>query len=72
VLKRIFGSKGYEAIGGWKRLYNEELHNLYSLPNIILMIKSRRVRWAGLVARMDIRIFVRQPEGKSQRGRLGG
>jgi hypothetical protein len=51
VLRRIFGPKKYERTGGWGILYNKELHNLYS-RNIIRMIKSRRVRWAGHVARM--------------------
>jgi hypothetical protein len=42
VPRRIFGPKRYEVMGDWRKLYNEELHNLYSLPNIIRMIKSRR------------------------------
>jgi hypothetical protein len=49
VLRRIFGSKRDKMIG-WRKLYNEELHNLYSLPNIIQMIKSRRMRWVWNVA----------------------
>jgi hypothetical protein len=49
VLRRIFGSKR-DVTGGWRKLHNEELHDLYSLPNIIRIIKSRRVRWAGHVA----------------------
>jgi hypothetical protein len=52
VLRRIFGPKRDEARGGWRRLHNEELDDLYSSPNIIRVIKSRRVRWAGHVARM--------------------
>jgi hypothetical protein len=52
VLKRIFGSKRDEVTGGWRKLHNEELHNLYSPPSIIRMIKSRRMRWAGHVAQM--------------------
>jgi hypothetical protein len=52
VLRRIFGLKSYEIIGHWRKLHNEELHNLYSPPDIIRMIKSRRMRWAGHVARM--------------------
>jgi hypothetical protein len=50
VLRRIFGPKRDEVTGGLKKLHNEELHNLYSSPNIIRMIKSRRMRWAGNVA----------------------
>jgi hypothetical protein len=46
VLRIIFGPKRDEVTGGWRKLHNEELHNLYSLPNIIRMIKSRRMRWA--------------------------
>jgi hypothetical protein len=51
-LRRIFGPKWDEMVRGWRKLYNEELHNLYSSPNIIRTIKSRRVRWARHVARM--------------------
>jgi hypothetical protein len=50
MLRRIFGPKRDEVTGGWRKLYNEELHDLYSTPNIIRMIKLRRVRWAGHVA----------------------
>jgi hypothetical protein len=58
----------------WRKLHNEELHNLCSLPNIIRMIKSRRMRWAGHVARMGdkrnaYRILVGKPEGKRPIGR---
>jgi hypothetical protein len=56
VLRTIFGTKRDEVIGGWRKLYHEELHNLYSSPNIIRMIMSRRERWAGHVARMGRRI----------------
>jgi hypothetical protein len=52
VSRRIFGAKRDEVTGGWRKLHNEELHNLYSSPSIIRMIKSRRMRWAGHVARM--------------------
>jgi hypothetical protein len=52
VLRRIFGPKRGEIIGGWRELHNEELHNLYFSPGIIIMIKSRRMRWAGRSARM--------------------
>jgi hypothetical protein len=50
VLRRIFGMKKDEVTGGWEKLHNEELHNLYSLSSIIRMIKSRRMRWARHVA----------------------
>jgi hypothetical protein len=52
VLRRIFGPKRDRVTGGWRKLYNEELHNLYSSASIIRIIKSRRMRWAGHVARM--------------------
>ena len=51
VLRRIFGPKRDEVTGEWKKLHNEELNNLYS-PNIVRVIKSRRMRWVGHVARM--------------------
>jgi hypothetical protein len=64
----IFGPKRDEVTGGWRKLHNEELHNRYSSPSIIVMIKSRRMRWAGLVARMGKRnacwIWAGKPEGK--------
>jgi hypothetical protein len=71
VLRRIFGLKGHEATESWRKLHNEELHNLYSSPNIIRMTKSRRMRWAGHVAQMRAqrnayRILVRKPEGKTK------
>jgi hypothetical protein len=50
VLRTIFGPKRDEMIGGWGKLHNEELYNLYSSPSIIRIIKSRRMRWAGPVA----------------------
>jgi hypothetical protein len=66
ALRRIFGPKRDEATGGWRKLHNEELHNLYSLPSIIGMIKSRKMRWAGFVARMwkknACKILVEKPE----------
>jgi hypothetical protein len=52
VLRRIFGPKRDEVIGGWRKLHNEELHNLYCSPSTIRMIKSRRMSWAGHPARM--------------------
>jgi hypothetical protein len=52
VLRRIFGPKRVEATGEWRRLHNEELNDMYSSANIIRLIKSRRLRWAGHVARM--------------------
>jgi hypothetical protein len=72
VLRRIFGPRRDEVTGGWRKLHNEELRNLYSSPNIIGMIKSRRVRWAGHVARMGetrnaYRILVAKPEVKNTR-----
>jgi hypothetical protein len=51
VLRRIFGSKRNEIMGDWRKLHNEELHNLYSLPSIIRMVKSGRMRWTGYVVR---------------------
>jgi hypothetical protein len=55
VLRRIFGPKRDEATGDWRRLHNEERNDLYSSPSIIRVIKSRRLRWAGHVARMGRR-----------------
>jgi hypothetical protein len=52
VLRRICGPKRDEVTGEWRKLHNEELHDLYSLPSIIRIIKSRRMKWAGHVARM--------------------
>ena len=52
VLRKVFGPKRDEVTGEWRKLYNEELNDLYSLPNIVRMVKSRRMRWAGHVARM--------------------
>jgi hypothetical protein len=69
VLRRIFGPKRKEVIGDWRRLHNEELHNLYVSPNIIKMVIKSRGRWAGHVActgqmRNVYNILVRKPEGK--------
>jgi hypothetical protein len=74
VLRRIFGPKRDEVTGDWRKLHNEELHRLYYSPSIIRMIKSRRMRWAGHVARMGekrnaCRILVGKPEGKRPLGR---
>jgi hypothetical protein len=73
VLKRIFGPKREED-GSWKNLHNDELHSLYSSPNIVRVIKLRRMRWAGHVARMGegrgvYRVLVVRPEGKRPLGR---
>jgi hypothetical protein len=69
VLMRLFGPKRNEGEGEWRRLHNEELNDLYSSPNIIRVIKSRRMRWEGHVARMGektgaYRILVGRPEGR--------
>jgi hypothetical protein len=74
VQRRISEPKRDKVIGGWRKLHNEGFHNLYSLPNIIGMIKSRRMRWAKHVARMWEKrnaygILVGKPEGKSPLGR---
>jgi hypothetical protein len=53
MLKRIFGPKRDDVAGGWRRLHNEELHNLYASSNIIRVIKSRRMRWVGLGTSME-------------------
>jgi hypothetical protein len=55
VLRRAFGPKRDEVTGKWRRLHNEELHDLYSSPNIVRVIKSRIMKWAGHVARMERR-----------------
>ena len=52
MLRRIFGTRRDEVTGEWRRLHNEELNDLYSSPNIVRVIKSRRMRWTGHVARM--------------------
>jgi len=69
VLRRIFGRRRDEVTEEWRRLHNEELNDLYSSSNIVRMIKSRRIRWAGNVARMReergvYRVLVGKPEGK--------
>jgi len=74
VLRRIFGPRRDEVTGEWKRLHNEELNDLYTSPNIVRVIKSRRLRWAGYVARMGeergvCKVLVGKPEGKRPLGR---
>ncbi|KAJ4433939.1 hypothetical protein ANN_16258 [Periplaneta americana] len=74
VLRKIFGAKRDEVTGEWRKLHNTELHTLYSSPDIIRNIKSRRLRWAGHVARMGesrdaYRVSVGRPEGKRPLGR---
>jgi hypothetical protein len=69
VLRGIFGPKGDEVTGEWRKLHSGDLHDLYSSPDIIRQIKSRRMRWAGHVARMGegrnvYRVLVGQPEEK--------
>ena len=74
VLRRIFEPRRDEVTGEWRRLHNEELNDLYSSPNIVRVIKSRRMRWAEHVARMGeerglYRVLVGKPEGKRPLGR---
>jgi hypothetical protein len=74
VLGRIFGPKRDEVMGEWMKLHNEELLNLYSSSDIIRQVKSRRMRWAGYVARMGqerkvYKVLVGKPEGKRPLGR---
>jgi hypothetical protein len=74
VLRRIFGPKREEVTGEWRKLYTEELNGLYSLPNIVRVIKSRELRWARQVTRMGegrgvYRVLVGKPEGKRPLGR---
>jgi len=74
VLRRIFGPKRDEVTGEWRKLHNEDLYNLYCSPNIVWVIKSKRMRWAGHVARMGerrgvYRVLVGKPEGKRPLGR---
>jgi hypothetical protein len=74
VLRRVFGPKTDEVTGEWRKLHNEELNDLYSLHNIVRVVKSRRMRWAGHVARLREdrvvhRVLVGKPEGKRPLGR---
>jgi hypothetical protein len=74
VLRRIFGPRRDEVTGVWRKLHNEEFRDLYSSPSIIRKIKSRRMRWAGHVARMRekrnaYRLLVGKPEGERPLGR---
>jgi hypothetical protein len=75
-MRTIFGPKRVDVTGEWRLLHSEELHNLYSSPNIIRQIKSRRMRWAWHVARMGgerklyaYKVLVGKPEGKIPLGR---
>jgi len=74
VLRRVFGHKWDEVTGEWRKLHNEELRDLYSLPNIVWVVKSGKMGWAGQVARMGEgrvvhRVLVGKPEGKRPLGR---
>ena len=76
LLRRIFGPKRDEVTGEWRKLHNEELNNLYSSPNIVWVIKSRRMRWRGHVARVGegrgvYRVLVGKPEGRNHWGDPG-
>ena len=73
VLRRIFGTKRDEGTGEWRKLHNEELNDLYCSPNIVRVIKSRRMRWAGHVARMGqgrgvYRVLARETSVKETTG----
>ena len=76
VLRSVFEPRRDEVTGEWRRLHNQELNDLYSSPNIVWVIKSRRMRWAGHVARMGeergvYRVLVGKPEGRDHWGGLG-
>jgi hypothetical protein len=77
MLRRIFGPKRDEVTGGWRKLHDEGFHNLYTSPNIIRLIKCRRIRWTWYVARMGEkrnadRALMAKPEGKRLLGRPRG
>jgi hypothetical protein len=74
MLRRIFGQRRDDVMGGWKKLHDEELRDLYSSPSIIRMVISRRMRWTGHLARMGekrntYRLLVGKPEGIRSLGR---
>jgi hypothetical protein len=74
VLRRVVGPKRAKVTGEWRKLHIEELNDLYSLPNIVWVVKSRRMRWVGHVAHMGEergvrRVLVGKPEGKGPLGR---
>jgi hypothetical protein len=74
VLRRLFGPKIEAVAGGWRRLHNEELHNLYASPNILRVLKSRKIRLARHVAQIGemrnaYKIVVGKPRGKRSLGR---
>jgi hypothetical protein len=73
VLREIFGPKREEVTGDWRKLHNEELHDLYCSPDVAWVMRLRRMRWAGHVARMGVtrgsyRVLVGKPEGKKPLG----
>jgi hypothetical protein len=75
MLRRVFGPKTEEVAGGWRKLRNEELHNLYVSQNLVRLVESYRLRWRGYVARTtgeirnEYKILVGKPEGKRPFGR---
>jgi transcription termination factor 2 len=74
ILRRLYGPKREEVTGEWRKLHNEEIHILYEIPNIVRQMKSRRMRWAGHLARMGeerkvYRVLMGKPEGKRPLGR---